>query len=90
MQVACGVSAGLDAIVHDVRDALEKYGGNGTIILASSDAENSFNRTSRQGMLDAAVTHAPSLARFNNALYAKGMPYLHFDNEFLRSREGTQ
>lgn len=90
LQVACGAREGLDAIAHDVRQALEDCGGDDTIILVSADAENAFNRSSRKVILASAVTHAPSLALFANALYAKGTPYLRFGDIFLRSMEGTQ
>ena len=90
LQVGCGVKAGLDAIVHDARDAIVNLDHDPTYIAVSVDACNAFNRTSRAEMLRQTANHAPSLIRFVNALYAKGMPFLRFGDEHLRSQEGAQ
>lgn len=74
-QLANGVSAGADAIVHDVRMKIKRYGKGEKHVLVAVDASNAFNCFSRQQMLDLLPSKAPSLAAFINMVYGLSSPH---------------
>lgn len=77
-------------IVYDARDVFVKLGGDPTYIGVSVDSCSAFNKTSRAEFLRQTAAHFYSLIRFASALYAQGLPFLRFGDEYLRRQEGTQ
>ncbi len=58
LQIANGVSCGLDSVVHDVRFVTNSNRRDRDFALISLHVHNTFNRFSRQRMLDVLPKHA--------------------------------
>ena len=66
----------MDAIVHDSRMLLRRYGRNPNYVMVSVDASNAFNSFSHQSLLERLPLQTPSLALFYNLIYGRTVPYL--------------
>ena len=70
-QLANGIPSAMDAVVHDARMLMKRYGQDSDFVMVPIDAKSAFNSYSRHRMLNILPERAPSLARFTNALYAE-------------------
>lgn len=96
-QLANGVCAGMDSIVHDIRMHMNRKGRREEYVFVSIDASNAFNVFSRQQLLDIIPSKAPSLAAFVNMIYGRSAPPLLVppgtggsEPHIMLSQEGTQ
>ena len=86
LQTAAGISSGIEATVHAVKDIFEDDGTDAVILV---DADNAFNRLNRKVALHNLSYTCPSIACFLQNSYSSDA-YLYTQNGmFLRSQEGT-
>lgn len=92
-ELANAVPSGMDAIVHDCRMLMIRYGRESNYVMVSVDARNAFNSFSRQSLLDRLPLRTPSLTRFLNVIYGSTVPDLILPSNrrfLMQSKEGTQ
>lgn len=75
-QVADGVPAAMDALLHDAHTLVARHGRDDNFMLVSVDASNAFNTLSRPRMLDPLPTATSPLARFISMIYGRTSPPL--------------
>ena len=87
-QVAVGVEAGCEVIVHSLRQWFERNQDNTRYILFKKDFSNAFNEAGPDAFLNTACRRTPGSARLAEWCYGEES-YLIYNGEVFRSEAGV-
>ena len=89
-QVAVGVKAGAEVIVHSLRQWWERNRDNTKYILLKKDFSNAFNEAEPQAFLNTACRRMPGSARLAEWCYGEGSNLIYHGEVFKQSIGGQQ
>eukprot|EP00973_Karenia_brevis_P033422 4609084-Karenia_brevis.AAC.1 len=88
-QVAVGVKAGAEVIVHALRQWWERNRDNSRWVLLKTDYSNAFNEAEPKAFLQVAARRMPGTAKLANWCYAEDVNLV-YHGRLMRSSKGQQ
>ena len=85
-QLCCGQEAGIEAIIHAMRDIFEDDSCEGVLLI---DADNAFNRVNRYTLLHNVQYSCPPMAKVLNNFYRHTIRLFVSGGAEILSKEGT-
>jgi len=89
-QVAVGVKAGSEVIVHSLRQWWERNRDNTRVVLLKKDYSNAFNEAEPNAFLNTACRQMPGSARLAEWCYGEGSNLIYNGRVFKVSERGQQ
>jgi hypothetical protein len=89
-QVAVGVKAGSEVIVHSLRQWWERNRDSTRFVLLKKDYSNAFNEAEPNAFLNVACRRMPGSARLAEWCYGEGSNLIYHGNIFKQSTRGQQ
>jgi hypothetical protein len=89
-QVAVGVKAGAEAIVHSLRQWWERNRDNTRFVLLKKDYSNAFNEAEPNAFINVACRRMPGAARLAEWCYGEGSNLIYHGSVFKMSTRGQQ
>jgi len=89
-QVAVGVKAGAEVIVHSLRQWWERNRDNSRYVLLKKDFTNAFNEVEPNAFLNTACRRMPGCARLAEWCYGEGSNLIYNGEVFKQSTRGQQ
>jgi len=89
-QVAVGVKAGSEVIVHSLRQWWERSRDNTRVVLLKKDRSNAFNEAEPQAFLNTACRQMPGSARLAEWCYGEPSNLIYNGTVFKQSERGQQ